>query len=33
MADKILTFNGKTISGPNGTGMVVLKEPARLIKS
>lgn len=28
MAEKILTFNGKTISGPNGTGMVVLKEPA-----
>lgn len=27
MADKILTFNGKTISGPSGTGMVVLKEP------
>lgn len=28
MADKILTFNGKTISGPNGGGgMVVLKEP------
>ena len=29
MADKILTFNGKTISGPSGGGgIVVLKEPA-----
>lgn len=27
MADKILTFNGKTISGPSGTGMVMIKEP------
>lgn len=28
MAEKILTFNGKTISGPNGGGgMVVLKTP------
>ena len=27
MADKILTFNGKTISGPSGTGMVMVKEP------
>ena len=28
MADKILTFNGKTISGPNGGGgMVVLRVP------
>lgn len=26
MADKILTFNGKTISGPSGTGMVMVKE-------
>lgn len=27
MADKILTFNGKTISGPSGTGIVIVKEP------
>lgn len=27
MADKILTFNGKTISGPSGTGMVILDIP------
>ena len=27
MADKILTFNGKTISGPGGTGMVILDIP------
>ena len=27
MADKILTFNGKTIAGPGGTGMVMIKEP------
>lgn len=27
MADKILTFNGKTISGPSGTGMVMVLEP------
>ena len=27
MADKILTFNGKMISGPSGIGMAVLKEP------
>lgn len=27
MADKILTFNGKTISGPSGTGIVLIKEP------
>lgn len=27
MADKILTFNGKTISGPSGTGMVMITEP------
>ena len=27
MADKILTFNGKTISGPSGTGIVMVKEP------
>lgn len=27
MADKILTFNGKTISGPSGTGIVMIKEP------
>ena len=26
MADKILTFNGKTISGPSGIGMVIVKE-------
>ena len=26
MADKILTFNGKTISGPSGTGIVMIKE-------
>ena len=27
MADKIVTYNGKTISGPNGTGMVMVKAP------
>ena len=27
MADKMLTFNGKTISGPSGTGIVIVKEP------
>lgn len=27
MADKILTFNGKTISGHSGTGIVIVKEP------
>ena len=27
MADKILTFNGKTISGPGGTGIGMVKEP------
>lgn len=27
MADKILTFHGKTISGPSGTGIVMVKEP------
>ena len=27
MADKILTFNGKTISGPSGTGMIILDIP------
>lgn len=26
MADKILTFNGKTISGPSGTGMAIVPE-------
>ena len=27
MADKILTFNGKTISGPSGTGTVIIDIP------
>lgn len=27
MADRILSFNGKTISGPSGIGIVVVKEP------
>ncbi len=30
MADKILTFNGKTISGPSGTGMVIVPGPATM---
>lgn len=27
MADKILTFNGKSISGPSGTGIVMIRVP------
>lgn len=27
MANKIVTFNGKTLSGPGGIGMVIVKEP------
>lgn len=27
MADKILTFNGKTLSGPSGTGIAMVLEP------
>lgn len=30
MADKILTFNGKTISGPSGTGMAIVRGPATM---
>lgn len=30
MADKILTFNGKTISGPSGTGMAIMRGPATM---
>ncbi len=27
MADKILTLNGKSITGPSGTGMVIIDIP------
>lgn len=30
MADKILTFKGKTISGPSGTGMAIVRGPATM---
>jgi hypothetical protein len=30
MADKILTFNGKTISGPSGTGIAIVLGPATM---
>lgn len=30
MADKILTFNGKMISGPSGTGMAIVRGPATM---
>lgn len=30
MADRILTFNGKTIAGPSGTGMVIVPRPATM---
>ena len=30
MADKILTFNGKSISGPSGTGMAIVRGPATM---